>query len=213
MVHKGQRLAQVDPAPYRAALDQAQGTLARDQALLAAAQGRPRPLPDAAQAGLDRPPDGRHPGGAGQAVRRHGRDRSRRGQRGAGQPRLHDRSSRRSSGRVGLRGVDVGNYVTSGRHDRHRRHHPGRADRRAVHPAAGPRARGSGAAAGRSGAAGDGAVSRDGGTALATGRFLTLDNLIDTTTGTVQGQGALRQRATARCFPTSSSMPACCSTR
>lgn len=33
-VHKGDFLAQIDPRPYQAALEQAQGTLARDQALL-----------------------------------------------------------------------------------------------------------------------------------------------------------------------------------
>ena len=38
MVQKGQFLAQVDPRPYQAALLQAQGTLARDQAQLAAAR-------------------------------------------------------------------------------------------------------------------------------------------------------------------------------
>ena len=37
-VHKGDFLAQIDPRPYIAALEQAQGTLARDQGLLAQAQ-------------------------------------------------------------------------------------------------------------------------------------------------------------------------------
>jgi len=38
LVHKGDFLAQIDPRPYQAALDQAQGNLARDQALLADAR-------------------------------------------------------------------------------------------------------------------------------------------------------------------------------
>jgi multidrug efflux system membrane fusion protein len=38
MVKKGQKLALIDPRPYRVALEQAQGTLARDQAALADAQ-------------------------------------------------------------------------------------------------------------------------------------------------------------------------------
>ena len=38
MVRKGQLLAQIDPRPYRVALEQAQGTLAHDQALLSDAQ-------------------------------------------------------------------------------------------------------------------------------------------------------------------------------
>jgi len=38
MVHKGDFLAQIDPRPYQALLDQARGTLAHDQGLLAQAQ-------------------------------------------------------------------------------------------------------------------------------------------------------------------------------
>ena len=38
MVKKGDFLAQIDPRPYQAALEQAQGTLAHDQGLLAQAQ-------------------------------------------------------------------------------------------------------------------------------------------------------------------------------
>ena len=38
MVHKGDFLAQIDPRPYEVALEQAQGTLARDQGLLAQAR-------------------------------------------------------------------------------------------------------------------------------------------------------------------------------
>ncbi|HVY14619.1 MAG TPA: MdtA/MuxA family multidrug efflux RND transporter periplasmic adaptor subunit [Rhodopila sp.] len=37
-VHKGDFLAQIDPRPYQAALEQAEGTLAKDQGLLAQAQ-------------------------------------------------------------------------------------------------------------------------------------------------------------------------------
>jgi membrane fusion protein, multidrug efflux system len=38
LVHAGDVVAEIDPRPYRAALDQAQGQLARDEALLAAAR-------------------------------------------------------------------------------------------------------------------------------------------------------------------------------
>jgi multidrug efflux system membrane fusion protein len=38
MVRKGDFLAQIDPRPYQAALDQAEGTLAHDQGLLAQAE-------------------------------------------------------------------------------------------------------------------------------------------------------------------------------
>jgi multidrug resistance efflux pump len=48
MVNKGDFLALVDPRPYQNALEQAQGQLAKDQALLSQAQAdlaRYRPLP------------------------------------------------------------------------------------------------------------------------------------------------------------------------
>ena len=38
MVHKGEVLVQIDPRPYQAALTQAEGTLAHDEALLAEAR-------------------------------------------------------------------------------------------------------------------------------------------------------------------------------
>ena len=38
MVHQGDSLAQIDPRPYEAALQQAQGNLKRDQAMLADAR-------------------------------------------------------------------------------------------------------------------------------------------------------------------------------
>ncbi len=41
-------------------------------------------------------------------------------------------------------------------------------------------------------------------TALATGTLVTVDNQIDTTTGTVKLRGGIRQRRRERCFPTSS---------
>ena len=51
VVKKGDFLAQIDPRPYQAALEQAQGTLAHDQGLLAAGAGRPEALPDPGTAG------------------------------------------------------------------------------------------------------------------------------------------------------------------
>ena len=45
-VKPGDFLAQIDPRPYQIALEQAQATLAKDQALLAERASRPRALPD-----------------------------------------------------------------------------------------------------------------------------------------------------------------------
>ena len=64
----------------------------------------------------------------------------------------------------------------------------------AVRGAAGPRARHPGAPRPRRAAAGRGRCDRVRSALLDTGIFSTLDNLVDTSTGTVQGQGALRQR-------------------
>ena len=61
IVKAGDFLAQIDPRPYQVALEQAQGTLAKDQALLAAGADRPEALPDPGEAGLDRAAAGRRP--------------------------------------------------------------------------------------------------------------------------------------------------------
>ena len=79
MVKKGDFLAEVDPRPYQAALEQAQGTLAKDQALLKNA------IVDAARykktggGRFDRQAAARHAGGAGAPVPGHDRHRSGRG--------------------------------------------------------------------------------------------------------------------------------------
>ncbi len=186
MVHKGQRLAQVDPAPYRAALEQAQGTLARDQALLAAAKvdlARYQTLlkqDSIARQTVDTQ--------AALVKQYTGTVATDRGAVSAAQVNLgYTTVVAPVSGRVGLRGVDVGNYVSPG-------------DTTGIVvitqvapidvlftlpqdrvPAVEARRR-AGAALPVT------ALSRDGGTAIATGRFLTLDNLIDTTTGTVRAK-------------------------
>ena len=43
-VRQGETIMEIDPKPYQAALDQAKGTLAHDQALLKNAQARVCPL-------------------------------------------------------------------------------------------------------------------------------------------------------------------------
>ncbi len=186
VVHKGQRLAQVDPSPYRAALDQAQGTLARDSALLGAAKvdlSRYQTLlqqDSIARQTVDTQ--------AALVKQYSGTVETDRGLVSAARVNLgYTTVVAPVDGRVGLRGVDLGNYVT-----------PGDATGIVVITQVAPidvlftlpqdrvqavlARRRAGAALPVT------AMSRDGGTALATGTFLTLDNLIDTTTGTVRAK-------------------------
>ena len=125
------------------------------------------------------------------------------------QPRLHahhragDRPHRPAHGRPGqLRGGQ--------RHHRHRGDHADEPDRRAVRGAAGPRARDPGAAGpGREAAASRRSTARAA-TTLDTGVFSTLDNVVDTTTGTVKAKARFANDGSARCSRTSSSTCSCC---
>jgi multidrug efflux system membrane fusion protein len=198
LVRKGQKLAQVDPRPYQAALDQAKGTLARDQALLAAAKvdlKRYQTLQkqdSIASQTVDTQ--------AALVKQYAGTVETDRGLVSAAQVNLNYTTIIAPvAGRVGLRGVDVGNYVTP-------------ADTTGIVvitqvapidvlftlpqdrlPAVEARRR-AGAALPVT------ALNRDGGEVLATGRFLTLDNLIDTTTGTVKAKARFGN-ADDRLFP------------
>lgn len=186
LVRKGQMIAQVDPRPYKLALDQAQGTLMRDQALLSAAKvdleryqtllkqdSIARQQVDT-QAALVRQYEGT-------VVTDRGV---------VGNARLNlDYTSIKApvAGRAGLRTTDVGNYVT-----------PGDAAGIVVITQVAPidvlftvpQDRVPQVAARlRAGASLPvTAFDRDGGTVLAQGRFSTLDNQIDTTTGTVKAK-------------------------
>ena len=112
MVKKGDVLAQIDPRPYEISLDNAQGTLATRPGAAADRPPRPEALPDAARAGLDR-----------QASRWTRRRRSCKQYEGTVKSDkanidtfkldlVYARITAPVSGRVGLRQVDPGNYVT-----------------------------------------------------------------------------------------------------
>ncbi len=186
MVHKGQLLAQVDPRPYQQFLDQTKGTLARDQALLAAAKvdlTRYQTLlkqDSIASQTVDT---------QAALVRQYaGTVTTDKGAVGAAQLNLGYTSVNAPvSGRAGLRGVDVGNYVSPG-------------DTAGIVvitqispidvlftlpqdrvPAVQARIR-AGASLPVI------ALDRDGGAVVAQGMFSTLDNQIDTTTGTVKAK-------------------------
>ncbi|QYE35119.1 MdtA/MuxA family multidrug efflux RND transporter periplasmic adaptor subunit [Polymorphobacter sp. PAMC 29334] len=186
MVKKGQLLAQVDPRPYQQLLDQAKGTLARDQALLSAAKvdlTRYQTLlkqDSIASQTVDT---------QAALVRQYaGTVTTDKGAVGAAQLNLGYTSVNAPvSGRAGLRGVDVGNYVSPG-------------DTAGIVvitqispidvlftlpqdrvPAVQARIR-AGASLPVT------ALDRDGGAVVAQGMFSTLDNQIDTTTGTVRAK-------------------------
>ena len=192
LVRKGQKLAQVDPHPYQAALEQAQGTLARDTALLAAAkvdltryQGLLKQDSIARQT-VDTQ--------AALVKQYAGTVETDRGLVSAAQVNLgYTTIVAPVAGRVGLRGVDIGNYVS-----------PGDATGIVVITQVAPidvlftlpqdrvpavlARRRTGASLPVT------ALSRDGGTTLSVGSFLTLDNLIDTTTGTVKAKARFANR-------------------
>jgi multidrug efflux system membrane fusion protein len=113
IVHKGDFLAQIDPRPYQAALTQAQGALARDRALLAQAE-----LDEARYARLNKQDS---------IARQQAEDQKYvvlqdRGtvtaDEGTVQTQLVNLAfchiTAPVTGRVGLRQVDPGNYVTAG---------------------------------------------------------------------------------------------------
>ena len=184
IVKKGDFLAQIDPRPYQVALEQAQGTLAKDQALLQQAQSRSGALPDAGRAGFDRPAAGRQPAVAGRAVPGHVQT----DQAAIDAAKLnltYCRIIAPVDGRVGLRQVDAGNYVQTG-DARPRGDHPDAADHGDLHAARGQPAGHRQAAARRRHAAGDAPTTAATASELATGTLDTIDNQIDITTGTVK---------------------------
>jgi len=113
LVKKGQFLAQVDPRPYQAALDQARGNLSRDQALLADAQLDLKRYEDlikqdavsGQQLDTQRATVAQYTGAV----------EADKGQVSAAAVNLaYTHITAPVTGRVGLRQVDAGNYVTPG---------------------------------------------------------------------------------------------------
>jgi multidrug efflux system membrane fusion protein len=186
MVRKGELLAQIDPAPFQAALDQAKGSLAHDEATLAGAQvdlNRYKTL--VAQNSIARQT---YDDQAATVRTDQGLVQSDKGAVAAAQVNLGwTRIASPVAGRVGLRQIDPGNQVSAN----------GATPLAVVtqidpidiifavpedaipsivhHPNFG---------AGLPVTAFD----RTGGAALATGSLGTIDNVVDTTTGTVKGK-------------------------
>ena len=186
MVRQGQVLAQIDQRPYKLALDQARANLARDQAQLVAARldlNRYQTL--LKQDSIASQQVDTQRATVGQLVGTIAADRA-----AIGTAALNlDYTAIKApiSGRVGIRQVDIGNYLTPSDTN-------GVAIITQIDPIdvsfAVPQAQlsaiGQGAGAG-SGLAVE-ARDQNNATRLATGRFLTFDNQVDATTGTVKAK-------------------------
>ncbi|XDF33853.1 efflux RND transporter periplasmic adaptor subunit [Paracidovorax avenae] len=200
MVRKGQVLAQVDPRPYEQALMQAEGTLRRDEAQLENARitlERYRTLlsqDSIARQDVDTQ--------AALVKQLEGTVMTDRAQERTARLNLgYTRVTAPAAGRIGLRAVDAGNYVTTGDTS-------GIATITQTVPidveftVTQDRVADVQTAAAETGAAGLPVVAKDRTrtTDLAQGRFSTLDNLVDTATGTVKAKARFAN-ADGRLFP------------
>ncbi|WP_440110698.1 efflux RND transporter periplasmic adaptor subunit [Acidovorax sp. BL-A-41-H1] len=186
MVKKGQLLAQIDPRPFEQALLQAQGTRQRDEAQLENARltlERYRTL--LAQDSIARQDVDTQ---AALVRQLEGTVMTDRAQEGTARLNLgYTRIVAPASGRIGLRSVDAGNYVTSG-------DATGLATITQVNPidvqfsVPQDRVGDIRAAQAASPALVVTALDRTRKTELDKGRFSTLDNQVDTTTGTVKAK-------------------------
>jgi multidrug efflux system membrane fusion protein len=186
MVRAGQPLVQIDPRQFQMDLMQAQGNLTRDEAQLASAQvtlARYQTL--LTQDSIARQEVDTQAATVKQLQGTVMADRA-----AVGTARLNVGYARivaPVSGRVGLRVVDVGNYIGAGDAGRRGGDHHRLADRRRVHRAAGRRAAHRRAGQQRRGLA----RHRPGPNPdhdLDRGTFSTLDNVVDVGTGTVKAK-------------------------
>jgi multidrug efflux system membrane fusion protein len=186
MVRQGQILAQIDQRPYKLALDQARANLARDQAQLVAARldlNRYQTL--LKQDSIASQQVDTQRATVGQLVGTVAADRA-----AIGTAALNlDYTAIKApiSGRVGIRQVDIGNYLTPSDTN-------GVAIITQIDPIdvsfAVPQAQLSAIGQGAGAGSGLAVETRDqnNATRLATGRFLTFDNQVDATTGTVKAK-------------------------
>jgi multidrug efflux system membrane fusion protein len=184
MVRKGQLLAQIDPRPFQAALQQAQGTLSHDQALLANARldlaryARLHAQDSIAAQTYDTQV----------ALVRQDESQVASDEGNVQSARLNLSFTRivaPLTGRIGLRQIDPGNEITANESTPFAvvaQMEPITVIFSVPENAIAPIAKQGGAGLAAT------AYDRAGGTALATGKLATLDNLIDTTTGTVKAR-------------------------
>ena len=134
-VHKGDMLAVIDPAPFKAALDQANAKKAQDEAQLIGADKDLTRFKDLAAKRLRHAAERRPAAGQGRSAQSHdrggpGRDRERRVQLG------YTTISAPIDGRVGFRQVDAGNIIHANDTDAAHRAHADPSDHGHLHPAA-----------------------------------------------------------------------------
>jgi multidrug efflux system membrane fusion protein len=195
-VRKGQLLAQIDPRPFQAALDQDLGTLAHDEATLVGAQR------DLARYATLHAQDSI----AAQTYEDQvATVKTEQGQVAADKAAVEaarlnlsfTRINAPVSGRVGLRQIDAGNQITANEATPFAvvtEMDPITVVFSVPEDEIGPIEQHGGAGLETT------AYDRAGGTALATGRLSTLDNLIDTTTGTVKARAQF-PNAGGKLFP------------
>jgi membrane fusion protein, multidrug efflux system len=198
MVRKGQLLAQIDPRPYRLQLAQAEANLARDQAALALARTNlQRYQTLLRQDSIAKAEVDTQAATARQAEGTVAADRA-----AVGTARLNLQYTSISApvtGRIGLRQVDIGNYVTAGDAN-------GIAVITQTTPIdvsfAVPQGNLPGILAKHRQAGGLPVTVTDqgGSEVIARGRFLTFDNRIDAATGTVQAKARF-DNPSGRLFP------------
>ncbi|HEY5288670.1 MAG TPA: efflux RND transporter periplasmic adaptor subunit [Caulobacteraceae bacterium] len=196
MVRKGQLLAQIDPRPFQATVDQDRGTLARDEATLAGAQR------DLARYATLHAQDS--------IARQTYEDqiatvKTDQGIVASDKAAVESAALNLSftrivapvSGRIGLRQIDPGNQITANQSTPFAvvtQMDPITVVFSVPEDQIGPIQQHGGAGLATT------AYDRAGGTALATGKLSTLDNLIDTTTGTVKARAAFANVG-GRLFP------------
>ena len=195
LVHAGQVIAQIDPRPYRLALAQAQANLARDAAQFAAAQvdlARYRTL--LTQDSIAGQQVDTQRATVRQLAGTIAADRA-----AIGTARLNlDYTAIKApvTGRAGIRQVDIGNYLTPA--DTNGIVLVTQVDPIDVSFALPQSALGS---VGRTIGSGAGlpvaVLGQADGRTIATGRFLTFDNAVDTTTGTVKAKARFDNAANA----------------
>jgi multidrug efflux system membrane fusion protein len=186
LVRKGQLLAQIDPRPFQAALDQAEGQLRHDQALLANA--RLDLTRYAALVAQDSVAKQTYDTQVSLVAQDEGTVKTDQGAVENARLNLgYARVTSPVSGRVGLRQVDAGNEITANQSTPFTvvtQLDPITVVFSLPETAIGP------IAAHRSADLPVTAYDRAGGSVLGTGKLLTLDNLIDPTTGTVKGKAS-----------------------